>query len=497
MLWSPSKYVSTRLRPRSFAALQAISADASACDSGMVAVDDVRHAEAGGHFDLLPLVEEAEPLERKPQVVGDFMRRVDRRLGHEDGKTVARNACREHARCEALPDDLGDAHDHRVTHVHAEVLVQHVQAVDVDVDDAVVLLQCLWRQHDVGALLESRSRQQARRRVVRVQQDEGDAAPEQFDDAHLAQVEVRSLQGLEQHEHAVHALGAVHHRAGKNLVRDIRKWPGIVRRVGRHRLPVQLAPAEQLAMRARQDLRADTRRRVGCRAADGDVLVRDQECAESATEMVDATLDQHREVIRRIAALRLLLRRPEQQLEVAVTNDEAAPQVADVRLRRELALEALQRRTQESLHQRERPGIAARLAARQADAAEQLAGPVAQQEQVGNLLARQRFREASAHDAGFCEFGGLGVLLQGLQFDVVVVCAGPGRHAEAVVDDDGMRAWQQHLEQLPVRVERCAVQRLRRIGECFCGCSHRSQIRPLGNESDMEANDPADAGTKP
>jgi len=69
------------------------------------------------------------------------------------------------------------------------------------------------------------------------------------------------------------------------------------------RLPVQLAPAEHLAMRARQDFRAETRRRVGCRAAHGDVLVRDQECADSATEMVDATLHQLREVVRRIAAL--------------------------------------------------------------------------------------------------------------------------------------------------------------------------------------------------
>ena len=434
----------------------------------MVALDDVRHAEAGGHFDLLPLAQEAEPLERLPQVLGDVLGRVDRRLGHEDGETVARDAGREHARRKALPDALGDAHDHRVADVHAEVLVQHVQAVDVDVDDAVVLLQRLRRQHGVGALLEGGPRQQARRRIVRVHQDVGDAAPEQFDDAHLAQVEVRRMQALEQHQHAVHALGAMHHGTGKNLVRDLGERPGVVRDVGGHRLPVQLGPAEHLAMRARQDVGARTRRRVGRRAAHGDVLVRDQECADGAAEMIDATLDQLREVVRGIAALGLLLRRTEQQLEVTIAHHEAALQAADAGLRREFALEALQRRPQQSMHQRERPGIAVRLAARHADDAEHRAVAVAQQEHVGDLLARQRLREAGAQRTGLREFGGLGVLLQGLQLDVVVVPAGPDRHAEAVVDDDRMRARQQHLEQLPVRVERCAAQRCGCVRELFC-----------------------------
>ena len=81
--------------------------------------------------------------------------------------------------------------------------------------------------------------------------DVGDAASEQFDDTHLAQVEVRRMQALEQHQHAVHALGAMHHRTGKNLVRDPGERPGVVRDVGSHRLPVQLGPAEHLAMRDR------------------------------------------------------------------------------------------------------------------------------------------------------------------------------------------------------------------------------------------------------
>ena len=59
--------------------------------------------------------------------------------------------------------DVRHAHDDVVADVHAEVLVQHVQAVDVDVDDAVVAVRS-----DAGvssalrALLERRARQQAR-----------------------------------------------------------------------------------------------------------------------------------------------------------------------------------------------------------------------------------------------------------------------------------------------------------------------------------------------
>ncbi len=96
------------------------------------------------------------------------------------------------------------------------------------------------------------------------------------------------------------------------------------------------------------------------------------------------------------------------------------------------------------------------------------AGAVAQEEEVGDLLAGQRLGEASADRAGLGEFGGLGVLLQGLQFGVVVVVTRPDGHAQAVVDHDGVRARQQHLEQLPVGVERGAVQRRRRIGKYFC-----------------------------
>ncbi len=359
--------------------------------------------------------------------------------------------------------------------MHAEVLVQHVQPVEVDVDHAVVLLQRRGRQHRQRALLERGAREQPRGRIVRIHQDVGDATAEQLDDAHLAQVEVRRVHALEQHEHAVHALRTVHHGTREDLVRDVGERARVRGRVGRHGLAMELRPPQHLAMRAREDLRAHARWRVAGRAAHRDVLVRNQQGAHGAAEMVDATLHELGEVVRGIAAVGFFMRRAEQQLEVAVAHDEAALQVADARLRGELALEALQRGTQQALHQREGPRFAARLAAHHADAADHLARGVAQYEKIGDLFAGQRLGEARAHGATLRLLGSAGLLQQHFEVGLVALVH-PDGNAHAVVDRDGMRARQQHLEQLPIRVERCAPGRSRRVGEQVCGQCHR--VRP-------------------
>ena len=147
------------------------------------------------------------------QVLRDRLRRIEVRIADEQREAVTRDARREHAGRELSANDLRDAHDHVVADVHAEVLVEHVQAVDVDVDHALVALQCLRRQQRLGTLLERRARQQTGRRVVRIHEYVGDAACEQLDDADLPQVEILLVRRLEQHEHAEHLLRPVHDRA--------------------------------------------------------------------------------------------------------------------------------------------------------------------------------------------------------------------------------------------------------------------------------------------
>ena len=92
------------------------------------------------------------------------------------------------------------------------------------------------------------------------------------------------------------------------------------------------------------------------------------------------------------------LRGTEQQLEVAVARHQAALQVADAVLRRELALQALEGRAQQALHQREGTGLAAlaRFARDDADGAEQRRVGITQHEDVRRVLAVDRLGEAIA-----------------------------------------------------------------------------------------------------
>ena len=74
---------------------------------------------------------------------------------------------------------------------------------------------------------------------------------------------------------------------------------------------------------------------------------------------LDAALDKLGKILRRPAVGRLVLGVAEQQLEIAVPHDEVALQLADVVLRAELALQAIEHGPQQALDQRERPRLAA------------------------------------------------------------------------------------------------------------------------------------------
>ena len=339
-----------------------------------------------------------------------------------------------------------------------------MQAVDVDVDHAVVAVVA-GRQHRLRPFLERRPRQQAGRGVVGVQQDEGDAARQQLDDAHLAKVEVRGLQRLEQRQHAEHALRAVHDGARQHLVRHVRQRPGGSRRVGRHRLPVQLRPADQVTVRAREHLRARARLGAGAGPADRDVLLRDQQCAHGAPEVVDAALDESREVVGRVAVGRLVLGRPEQQLQVAVADRQAALQVADAGLGGEFALQALQRRAQQRVEQRERPALAVGVAADEADRTDQLARIVAQQEHVRGLAAVEPLAETVAAGCVGRHLARVRVLHQRDQVRAFDAVALPDTDAHAVVEHDGLGTRQKHADELTVGVQRSRADWMRRVAE--------------------------------
>ncbi len=456
----------------------------------MLALGHARNAEARRHVDRVPARHEIESFEPVTKVLSDALRDVERGVADEQREAVARDARGEHPRRQRAADGVRDAHDHLVAHVHAEVLVQHVQAIDVDVDDAVVALQRLGRQQVLRALLERGTRQQPGRRVIGVHQDVRHATCEQLDQPHLAEVEVHRARLLEQREDAEHALRAVHHRAGQDLVRQRADLVGRARVVRGHRLPVQLRPGQQLAVRFRERLGARAWRGALAGAAHRDVLVRDQQRADAAAEVIHAALQQLREVVRRLAARVIALRGTEQQLEVAVTGHQAALQVADAVLRGELAGQAFERRAQQAVHQRKGPRFATLrgFARDDADRAEQRQVRAAQHEYVRRVVAIDGLGKALAVRL-------LGDLLrerlldQAMQLGRIDAVVQPDRQAHAIVDRNGLGPGQQHLDQLPVRVERSSTDRRWRVAQHLEWLHVRSfrvlRPVPLGHKSSL------------
>ena len=166
MLWSASWNTSTRSRPRSFAALQAISALASPCARRFLRfrrqLGDA-HADRDLHRAVAARVGELGAL--APHHVADLLREVERAVGQEHREAVARDARRERARPRLLAQHLGDLADQLVADVHAEVVVDDVHAVDVHVQHAFRrrLLASGELAADLG--FERGAREQRRQRV--------------------------------------------------------------------------------------------------------------------------------------------------------------------------------------------------------------------------------------------------------------------------------------------------------------------------------------------
>ena len=76
------------------------------------------------------------------------------------------------------------------------------------------------------------------------------------------------------------------------------------------------------------------------------------------SEVLDAALHEVGKIVGRLA-FAVILRRAEQQVEIAVAHPQAALQVADAVLGAELALQALEHRAQQTAHERERARFAA------------------------------------------------------------------------------------------------------------------------------------------
>ena len=69
--------------------------------------------------------------------LGDLRGRFHARVGNERGQAVSRDARRQRRRRQRLRQALRDVDDDVIAHVHAEGLVDDVQPVDIEIQDAV------------------------------------------------------------------------------------------------------------------------------------------------------------------------------------------------------------------------------------------------------------------------------------------------------------------------------------------------------------------------
>jgi hypothetical protein len=131
-----------------------------------------------------------------------------------------------------------------------------------------------------------------------------------------------------------------------------------------------------------------------------------------------------------------------------------------------------------TVHQLERAGVGALpgLAADDPEGAHQPVVGVPQQEHVGAVIAIDRLRMALAV-RGRVHFLRKRILQRPVQLGRVDAVVEPHRQAHAVVDRDGLRAGQQHLHDLPVRVERCCADRRRRVVQRHCRLHRRVLVR--------------------
>jgi hypothetical protein len=365
----------------------------------------------------------------------------------EDGEAVARNARRERARARLPAQHFGDLADQLVADVHAEVVVDHVQAVDVHVQDAFRRRLAARGELAADLCLEGGAREQGRQRVEVVRERGRRLARQQLDQALGARVEERGARLAEHHEEAGHAAGRMADRRREDLVgRQLDRAD--LDLVDHEVAPLQLHPVEQVPVDLGQDL--DLRPFAARRLADRDAALGHDQGAQQAAEVVHAGLYHDAELVAGLRVVRILRGHLEQQLEVVVARAQVAGQRVEAGARLELSLQAFERRLHQRLHEAVWTVLAvARQEGRDGD---DLALAITEPEDVGR---RPLVVMAEAVDA--CGGRRRGLLERHRDErrrvgPVVVVCE-PQRHASRVVEADSEGARHQHPQEMSVRIE--------------------------------------------
>jgi hypothetical protein len=368
----------------------------------------------------------------------------------QSGRNIAKRSpatrAAERARPRLAAQHLGDLADHLVADVHAEVVVDDVQAIDVEVEHAVRAFVGRAGQRGPDLHLERGARQQRGRRVEVVLQDAGHLARQQLGEPLGAQVEIGLLRGAEQREEARDPARGVAHRHREDLVGG--QAGGGVDLVDDQAAPLQRGPVHQVAVRGGED--GQLRLAAGGRLADRDVALRHHQRAEHAVEMLHAGLHDHAELVRLLGILRIVRRDLEQQVEVLVPRLQVADHHAEAGARDQLALQALEGGMHEVVH--ERVGTALAVPRQQHGHGDHQATVVAQPERVGG-----RPLEVEREPVDLCRRGrrdaGERLLDDGRRIGAVIAVGNPQRVAARIVESDPAGPRHEHAQQLAVGVE--------------------------------------------
>ena len=172
---------------------------------------DGRHADADRDLHLAVAERAGDFFGAGAQRLGELCGILQRR-GQHDRKAVAGNARRAGARWQAFADQLAELRDHAIAHRHAVIVVDDMQAVDVD-EQRAPGRRCRIRRaratrHDrpllertAYTLLEGGACQQAGQRIVAVRQYRGHAPRQQLDQARMMRRELGRGFGAKQCQH--------------------------------------------------------------------------------------------------------------------------------------------------------------------------------------------------------------------------------------------------------------------------------------------------------
>src|SRR6266699_2902407 len=345
-LASPDSYTSTRFRPRSLAALQAVSAAASECISSPASVSS----------GATPMLSDTSRRDPSCELLCSFAQRFGElrggvQLGRQRHReTIAGDARRERSGRQPQPDELPELAEYRVPDVHPEAVVDDMQPIHVDVQGGPMPQAPGGGHHQPQAPLECRPVVQTAQGVVADLDDADRLAREDSRQPGIALGKELAEILAKQRQYPDGLADGGAQGAREDLV-----WKDAHGAVGRQLVdddgPVSyLRQRQQLPVSAGHELRILSALVLRVlRAQQRNALVRDDQSGRGSAHLLDRLHQDPLQLIPAVARGLVCRAVAEQQLEIPVARFDGAIEPLDRGARQQLAAQALEHRSQEGV----------------------------------------------------------------------------------------------------------------------------------------------------